>query len=314
MKGVGFGTRVALVGCGAWGRNILRDLIALGCDVHVVARSDASVRRAKEGGAARTVRDIGDLKGVAAAVVATPTDTHYVVTLEVLTRHPSIPVFVEKPLCNDPAHAAHLLRIAGDRVFVMDKWRYHAGVLALAQIARERALGRVIGVKLRRLSWGSAHDDSNAAWHLLPHDLAIALEILGELPKPQAARMDAVRGRVRGMTALLGADPWVHIEVSERFEQYQRETRLFCDDAVAVLGGGSEESLAIYRGAPRAGDRLAPERRPFTANMPLFEELRVFVDYVRGQGAAPKSDCATGAAMVETIGRLHELSGHGASA
>ena len=43
------GTRVVvgLVGCGRWGRHILRDLVSLGCEVPVVARSDASVARAR---------------------------------------------------------------------------------------------------------------------------------------------------------------------------------------------------------------------------------------------------------------------------
>ena len=50
--GTGDRPRVALVGCGRWGRHILRDLIALGCEVPVVARSEASVERAREGGAA----------------------------------------------------------------------------------------------------------------------------------------------------------------------------------------------------------------------------------------------------------------------
>ena len=42
---------VGLVGCGNWGRHILRDLVALGCRTTVVARSQESRARAGEGGA-----------------------------------------------------------------------------------------------------------------------------------------------------------------------------------------------------------------------------------------------------------------------
>lgn len=35
-------TRIALVGCGRWGRLVLRDLTSLGCDVVVVGRSEAT--------------------------------------------------------------------------------------------------------------------------------------------------------------------------------------------------------------------------------------------------------------------------------
>jgi D-arabinose 1-dehydrogenase-like Zn-dependent alcohol dehydrogenase len=50
------GTAVGLVGCGAWGRFILRDLVSLGARVAVVARSEESKSRATEGGAHEVVR------------------------------------------------------------------------------------------------------------------------------------------------------------------------------------------------------------------------------------------------------------------
>ena len=63
---------VGLVGCGDWGRHILRDLVALGCDVPVVARSQESIARAEEGGAAEIVASIASLPTLDGAVVATP--------------------------------------------------------------------------------------------------------------------------------------------------------------------------------------------------------------------------------------------------
>jgi 3-hydroxyisobutyrate dehydrogenase-like beta-hydroxyacid dehydrogenase len=52
---------VGLIGCGHWGKNILRDLVSLGCRVHVVARSEASIGRATEGGAVSITNDLGGL-------------------------------------------------------------------------------------------------------------------------------------------------------------------------------------------------------------------------------------------------------------
>ncbi len=62
---------VGLVGCGNWGRHILRDLVALGCRTTVVARSQESRARAGEGGAAAVVQSVADLPAVAGVVVAT---------------------------------------------------------------------------------------------------------------------------------------------------------------------------------------------------------------------------------------------------
>ena len=135
---------MALVGCGRWGRHILRDLIALGCEVPVVARSEASIERAREGGAAEIVADIASLGAVDGVVVATPTSTHAEVVEEALGL--GAPVFVEKPLTADVDSARRVAAIAPDRLFVMDKWRYHPGVRELARIAQSGELGPVVGI------------------------------------------------------------------------------------------------------------------------------------------------------------------------
>lgn len=49
---------IGLVGCGHWGRHILRDLVTLGRRVTVVARSAESRKRASEGGAAAIVEGV----------------------------------------------------------------------------------------------------------------------------------------------------------------------------------------------------------------------------------------------------------------
>ena len=68
----------------------------------------------------------------------------------------------------------------------MDKWRYHPAVRALAEIARDRKARTSPGLRTIRVQSDNRHDE-DAVWVLAPHDLAIALEVLGELPRPVAA-------------------------------------------------------------------------------------------------------------------------------
>ena len=131
---------VGQVGCGHWGAHVLRDLRTLGCDVHVVARSEASRARASEGGAKAVVPDVRSLTGLDAVVVVTPIATHADVLDEALQH--DVPVFVEKPLCDDPADADRLAALAPGQLFVMDKWRYHPAILKLAALAESASLGR----------------------------------------------------------------------------------------------------------------------------------------------------------------------------
>lgn len=299
--------RIGLVGVGPWGRNILRDLVALGCEVHVVDRSGGSGDAARELGAATTVGSAADLPDVDGLVVATSSSSHAEVVRSVLGR--GVPLFVEKPLTTCASDARDLVERAGDRIFVMDKWRYHPGVLALAEIARDGSLGSVVGLRSVRLSTGIPHPDTDPIWTLAPHDLSIALEVLGFLPAPVHAVADRDSNGIVGCIALLGTSPWLSIEVSGRYDRHHREIRLFCTEGVAILGDAYSDHVAIVRG--RGIGQLQQqkvERREIGTEMPLLSELRAFVSYLGG-GPPPKSCAQDGALVVETIARIRALSG-----
>jgi predicted dehydrogenase len=293
---------VGLVGCGRWGRYILRDLLALGCDVPVVARTEESIRRAREGGATEILEETASLAGVDGIVVATPTSTHADLVEEGLAH--GVPVFCEKPLTDDESSAAALARLAPERLFVMDKWRYHPGVLALGRIARERSLGPVSGIRTTRVGWGSPHDDVDPIWVLAPHDLSIALEITGEVPRPRAAVAQSIGGRLVDLTGLLGGDGWWHaLEVSARSAERTRRIELHCEEGVAVLGGGWEEHISVFRDG---SERPEEARIETPGELPLLAELRAFVGHLAG-GAPPRSSAFEGAAIVTAIARLRAL-------
>ena len=294
--------RVALVGCGRWGRHILRDLIALGCEAPVVARSEASRERAREGGATEIVADIASLAAVDGVVVATPTATHAEVAEEALGL--GVPVFVEKPLTAEVDSARRVAAIAPDRLFVMDKWRHHPGVRELARIAQSGELGPVVGIHARRVGLGHPYSDVNAIWILAPHDLSIALEVLGQVPRPRSAVPELVGGELAGLTAVLGDSPWLVVEVSTLAPGHRRELRLVCEGGVAQLDGGYAEHVIVAR----AGEieEEAVERRPIAGEMPLLAELRAFVEHLQG-GPPPRSSAADAVTIVERVAGMIDL-------
>jgi predicted dehydrogenase len=295
---------VGLVGCGRWGKHILRDLVALGCEVPVVARSEASRARAEEGGASVIVSTIGELPALDGAIVATTTSTHADAIEELLDR--GIPVFTEKPLTTDPGAAARLANVAPDTLFVMDKWRYHPAVAEIAAIARERRLGSVSGLTTVRLGWGVAHDDVDPVWVLAPHDLSIALEVMGAVPRPRAAVAELSANSLVGLSALLdGPDYWHSFEVSARSPDRSRRVELHCEEGVVLLADAWNEHVTVYRnGTPEP----EPERIETPGELPLLAELSGFVEHVRG-GPPPRSSAAEGAAIVATLHDLRRLAG-----
>jgi predicted dehydrogenase len=297
---------VGLVGCGRWGQPILRDLVALGCAV-MVADPDAACRSAAARlGARATFARSSGLPDVDGFVVATPATTHAAVVEALLDR--KAPVFCEKPLATDVAAARLLATRGAGRLFVMHVWRYHRGVLRLAGLARSGELGAVLALRTERKNWTSPRTDTDAVWTLVPHDVTIALAILGAIPPPQGARAEVVAGRAVAMTGILGETPFAAFDCSTRFREKRREIRLHCEGGVAILPDADSDVLDILRAdAP-------PDAAPLTARVPLTgepalrAELRTFVDHLRG-GPPPPTDAAEGLAVVETVAALRRLAG-----
>jgi len=295
---------IGLVGCGSWGKLILRDLVALGCRVHVVVRSERSRANAKQYGASSLITSIEALPAIDGAVVAAPIEAHYECLQKLLPR--AIPVFVEKPLVASLSQAESLKPYA-QHIFVMDKWRYHQGVLKLAALVRDGVLGDIQSLSCTRWGWRSHERNVDALWYLLPHDLAIVLEILGFLPAVRFARYEHHRGTVSGGIALLGDSPWVELRVSESRERHSREVRVHGSEAFAILPDSYSSTIALYDTAHASnGQPPSPELLPVVDEMPLLAELRAFVAYLKGS-VAPKSGFADALAIVATLERIHEL-------
>jgi predicted dehydrogenase len=295
------GLRVGLVGCGLWGRNILRDLQSEGAEVIVADPEPAARSRSLAEGASGAVRELDDLPDVDGLVVATPASTHASVLDRTVDR--GVPVFVEKPMTTDPESAERLAARAAGRLFVMHVFRYHRGIEALAAIAASGDLGPVIALHSTRTHWGTPRGDVDSVWTLVPHDLSIVLAILGALPPPRAAWAEVMAGRATGMVALLGGEPGVVLHASARSPERRREVRLVCAQGIARLPDSESAELEVWRDGA-----AAPERRPFPHEPPLRRELRAFVAHLAG-GPPPPTTAAEGARVVRAVAELRRLAG-----
>lgn len=298
-------TQIGLVGFGRWGKLIFRDLRSIGVSVHVAVPSPTSRKAAKDAGAETVCSRAGDLPDCDGYVIASPTIQHAACISEIA--HRDRPIFVEKPLTTEPDTAHSLASTLAGRLFVMDKWRYHPGVLKLAELAKTGALGDIEAIRTFRLGWGNPHKDVDALWILLPHDLSIALEILGTLPaadttlsqKPWLTPDDLV---VRLSDSSGGAS--VTAEISSLHPASKRAVVVIGSKAVAQLSDSYDEHILL-------ASRIQPgkpEAIPVGKDMPLLAELKAFVVHLEG-GAEPKSSAAEGALIVRRIAELRAIAG-----
>ena len=305
--------KIGLVGCGRWGRHILRDLKSIGCDVSVVARSNASIANAREHGANQIVDSAEALESdISGFVVASPTVSHLSVTRALVGR--GKPIFVEKPLTNDLAGARSLFLQAPAQIFVMYKWRYHPGIQALRSIAVSGEFGPVLGLRSTRTQWSSPHSDVDPVWILAPHDISIATHIFGEVPEPIRATADPIGPAGSGLTAELldkvtGAR--VAVTVSASSPSWKREVVLGCHDAVVSMSGDDYTSLEVRSWPQSPEDQPEMEKRVVDDRLPLLAELEAFVGYVCG-GPTPLTGLEEELRILETLARLRQMAGFAA--
>ncbi|MBD9559549.1 Gfo/Idh/MocA family protein [Ensifer sp. ENS03] len=301
-------TSIGLVGYGRWGKHIFRDLRALGADVHVAVPSAASRAEALAKGAASVCSDCSLLPQVDGFVVATPTMTHASVLSELTSRER--PIFVEKPMSDDLEQAQALVKAAGERIFVMDKWRYHPGVEALAARAKSGALGDILGIRTFRLGWDNPHKDVDAIWILLPHDLSIAYEILGYLP-PARSAIATVPGQGHSNLIAVLSGPTetcqVTMEISAHHPVSRRSVIVVGSKASAQLADSYDDRIFIAEGVPGI-NASTPTHEHVASEFPLLRELRAFLEYIQG-GAAPRSSASEGLLFVERVAALRRLAG-----
>jgi predicted dehydrogenase len=182
---------VAVIGCGYWGRNLVRNFDRLGalamiCDESVAGRETAA-------GLTTEIAIVSELEevlgsSVPGVVIATPAETHYSVAMRALEAGKD--VFVEKPLALTYEQGVALVRRAEETkaiLMVGHVLEYHPAIVRLLELVRSGELGKVRYISSNRLNLGKVRREENILWSFAPHDIAIILRLMESMPFQVAA-------------------------------------------------------------------------------------------------------------------------------
>jgi predicted dehydrogenase len=177
---------LALIGCGYWGKNLVRNFRQLGalrivCD----GSSECRLKASSLAPGCDIVSSTDDVftSSVDAVVIATPAITHFALVREALECGKD--VFVEKPLALTYQEGAELVRLAQSNrriLMVGHVLEYHPGILQLRRLVDSGELGKVLYIYSNRLSLGKIRREENILWSFAPHDIAVILRITGQFP------------------------------------------------------------------------------------------------------------------------------------
>lgn len=177
--------RVAVIGCGAWGRNIARCFASLGRLEAVVDPNTETVAslEALFGCRGATLAEVLANAGIGAVAIATPPSMHREVALAAIAagKH----VYIEKPLTlnyPDAVTVAEAARAGGRTLMTGHILQFHNGFRALKHLVDSGRLGEVRRVHATRLNLGAVRKEEDALWCLAPHDVSMTLALLGGGP------------------------------------------------------------------------------------------------------------------------------------
>jgi predicted dehydrogenase len=181
---------VAVVGCGYWGPNLIRNFISLpDCKVKTVCDLDterlAHMKQLYPSIHTTTRFDevIQDNE-IDAVAIATPVQSHFKLAQACLRvdKH----VYIEKPMAASARECQQLNDISekkGLTLIVGHTFIYSAPVRTVKEIVDSGYLGDIYYINTQRLNLGLFQKDINVAWDLAPHDLSIILYLIDESPK-----------------------------------------------------------------------------------------------------------------------------------
>lgn len=311
------------VGLGYWGPNLLRNFNGLAqarvkacCDL-----DEAALRRVGGQYPGMTITtDYGELLSdpeIEAVIVTAPTPAHYELAKAALLtgRH----VFVEKPIVLAVSEAEDLAALAEARgrvLMVGHLLMYHPAVARLKQMVDGGELGEVYYLYASRLNLGQVRRSENAMWSLAPHDISVALHLLGEEPEAVAAQgltylQPGIPDTVF-LTLRFASGRAAHIHVSWLDPHKVRRITVVGSQKMAVFDDvDSTEKLRIYdKGVQRPaydsyGDSLSLRFGDISIpridmREPLRLECQHFIDCIVN-GQTPLSDGRNGLQVLRVL-------------
>jgi UDP-2-acetamido-3-amino-2,3-dideoxy-glucuronate N-acetyltransferase len=297
--------KVAVVGAGYWGKNLVRNFDALGvltaiCDTRKEALSEFS-RKFPHVRTTDSFQSVLDDPSIEAVSIASPAEMHYGMVKRALLADKH--AFIEKPLALHEEEGIELDELARKKeriLMVGHLLQYHPAVVKLKQLVSDGDLGKVQYIYSNRLNLGKIRREENILWSFAPHDISVILSLAGEMPD----HVTSVGGNylhqqvadVTLSTLSFSSGMRAHIFVSWLHPYKEQRLVVVGDRKMALFNDVEpEDKLLLYphriewKDHVPVPDKKEAEKIPLEKKEPLREECHHFIECIT-QSLKPKTD------------------------
>ncbi|MDA9639451.1 Gfo/Idh/MocA family oxidoreductase [SAR116 cluster bacterium] len=307
-------TRIGLIGCGMWGRNLARNLSQLGvlASVADVDADRANAFATEFESAAQSVETLLADSTLAGVVLATAAPSHCDLAISALEN--GLHVYVEKPLAlnlEDAQKMAAAAEQADKQIMVGHLIRYHDAFIELHRQVAAGAVGEVRHITANRLAMGRIRSVESVIFDLCPHDLSLVLALMDGEPQKITCNgaCHITPGIVDVASTFLGFSGGRSATLNTSWITPYKEHRLTVTGSTGALvfddGLGWDEKLTLYRDDIRPDaqsasqntqighgfiiNREKPQHLPLPESEPLKQEMRAFIECAE-TGRPPTTD------------------------
>jgi predicted dehydrogenase len=306
---------IAVVGCGHWGKNLVRNFAELGA---LVAVCDPNEELAKTYAKEYSVDNLSfaaiisdaSIEGV---VLAVPAPLHASMAIEVMNagKH----VYVEKPLAMNRIEAEAMIESATEndvQLMVGHLLQYHPVFMAVRGLVESGELGSLNYIYSNRLSFGKVRSEEDVIWSFAPHDISMILSLTGQEPEvvrtesssilqPDIADTATVHMAFKSALKAHVSVSWLHPYKEQKLVGVGEDAMVVFDDTKPW-----NEKLALYRHSAKSSgglpslERAEVEYIEVSQSEPLRNECQHFLDVVSGN-TAPLTDGDEGLSVLKVL-------------
>ena len=305
--------RIAVIGAGNWGRNLVRNLSDMDVLSHVVEqKSDYLKEISSQFSEVECLDSFDSLleSNIDAVAIATPAQSHYEIASAFLKAGKD--VFIEKPMTLCSKEASELVDIAklnNSILMVGHMLLYQPAIQFIKTYLKEGHIGQIYHLHQERLKLGRVRSKENVIWSLGVHDIAVLLYLAGSVPE------EILCSGHSGVQEQIQDDAYVHMTFQSGTKAHLHSSWIWPENSRCMRIIGSKGMLVydemkqtVTLHKKRIGEDLENidegEETLFEGSaQPLRLEMDHFVNCIKTR-ETPISDGLSGVAVIRVLESL----------